>query len=76
VAEWTFPNAIAASVRRTAELRGQHADRIEIRDWDDNWPPAKSVARWERCSGTGGVFIHEPVIDGSFCKHCRALIAG
>ena len=76
MAEWQFPNAIAESVKRSAELRGQNAHRLEIRDWQDRWPSEVIVERWGTCPRTGGLFVHETPDGQSFCKHCGSLVAG
>ena len=80
--EWEFPNAIAESARRTAKLKGQHADRIEIREPGDKWPPFHRVSSRERCSGASNLRIHEGtfVTQGErrffdpFCRTCGYLV--
>ncbi len=76
MSEWTFPNAFAESIRRTAELRGQDANRLEIRDFEDKWPPAGSVSGSDTCPQASGVFVHDALENRSFCKWCGSLIAG
>ena len=77
MAEWEFPdNAFTRAIRVTAELRGQHRDRIEIRDPDWKLPPGKIVRPLAPCAVTYGVFVHEANDGRSFCKHCGALVQG
>jgi hypothetical protein len=79
VDEWQFPNAIAMHVKRTAELKGQHANRLEIRDPDDKWPkpPPRSTTRTV-CFGSAvsdsPTPFHQREDYGPFCRHCGNLI--
>ena len=82
MAEWEFPNAIAESVKVTAALKGQHANRIEIRDAGDNWPTLHVVSPRDRCSGASNLRVHEgtTVTQGErkffdpFCRTCGYLV--
>ncbi|HSE46750.1 MAG TPA: hypothetical protein VLA89_15620 [Gemmatimonadales bacterium] len=72
-------NAFTESIRRTAELRGQHANRLEIRDPGDHWPPFVRVNPHEVCPQLAGILRHEPPEGSrcrSFCRACGWLIAG
>lgn len=71
-----FPNPFVEAIKRTAELRGQHANRLEIRDPGDRWPGSKIVRSNQTCAVTYGVFLHEKAIGWSFCKHCGSLVEG
>lgn len=74
--EWQFPNAIAESVRRSAELRGQHSNRLEIRDWADKWPDFVSRPAEGQCEQYAGVQgVHSAGRD-SFCTRCGVLVQG
>lgn len=80
--EWQFPNAIAESVARTAALRGQNPNRLEIRDFDDRWPPFERVSPTGRCGRASELAVHEGSwLDqrgrrffDPFCRHCGALV--
>lgn len=75
VAEWQFPNAIAEGVRRSAFLRGQVANRLEIRDPGDRWPDFVRRQPGDKCEQYGGLQgIHTSGRD-SFCIRCGVLIA-
>lgn len=81
--EWAFPNAIAESVRRTAALKGQHANRLEMRDVEWPLPLFLRVDSRERCVGASNLRRHEPteVVQGErkftdpFCRTCGRLVA-
>jgi hypothetical protein len=83
VAEWVFPNAIAESVRRTATLKGEHANRIELRDPDDRWPPFRRVSADDSCEGASNLRRHETSVirkgerefTDPFCRTCGELVA-
>jgi hypothetical protein len=82
--EWVFPNPLAESIRKTAVLRGQHANRIEIRDFADRWPDFVRVSPMERCPAAAGLMAHEGsvvkqgerVFEDPFCRSCGRLVAG
>jgi len=82
MAGWAFPNALASSVSRTAILRGQHANRLEIRDPDDNWPPLRRVIPTNRCNGGANLVNHRTSIveqsgrsfEDPFCATCGGLV--
>lgn len=76
MSEWRFPNAIAESVKRDAFFRGQHANRLEIRDWGDKWPEFVRAPRHQGCPVTGGVTRHEPLGRDPFCSRCGVLVEG
>lgn len=71
-----FPNAIAESVRRSAQLRGQWPDRLEVRDPGDQYPQLLRVSPSELCS-TLVIAKHEPGKSGPkdpFCRGCDRLV--
>ena len=84
--EWVFPNALAESVKRTAERHGQHANRFASRDPDDKWPPLYRVPPQNLCPLAPTRWPHEaPRIFQSefkryftdpFCRTCGGLVAG
>lgn len=74
--EWVFPNPFVESIRRTAELRGQHRNRLELRDAAWKLPSARIVRATGMCPVTYGVFLHEKALGWSYCKHCGSLIEG
>lgn len=88
---WEFPNPLAVAIRRTAQLRGQHANRIEIRDLDDRWPEFSIVSPRQLCEAAPLRIPHEGSVryqEGGkwngqdrhffdpFCRTCGRLVEG
>lgn len=84
--EWVFPNALAESVKRTADRRGQHANRFAVRDPDDKWPALYRVPPTKICPLASVPWRHEaPRIFQSeykryfvdpFCRSCGGVVSG